>query len=159
MRYLLDNPGPSYLRLGKAGERCIHAGVPDVAPGRWLTLREGEQYGASWLTTGAVLDTISTLMDVRPGLAGWSLNSMPLWGIQAKAAQPATLTSYSRVITVEDHLIDAGFGSWLLEAASAHPELAAKITIKGLHPKVCGMVGKQTTLNAEGGLTADALCD
>ena len=36
LRYLVENPQPSYLRIGKAGEKNYHKDVPKVRPGVWL---------------------------------------------------------------------------------------------------------------------------
>jgi hypothetical protein len=55
--------------------------------------------------------------------------------------------------------MDGGFGSWLLESISNHPYLLAKINIKALDAKVCGMVAKQSTMNQQGGLTEALLCE
>jgi transketolase len=158
MRYLIGHPQPSYLRLGKAGEPKIHAEVPQVAPGKWLDVRRGEQNGLAYLTTGAPLDLVNHLLANSPDLQGYSLCSMPLWSMKVKAEQAAQLENYSTIVTVEDHLTDGGFGSWLLEAASARPDLISRIKIRALNSVVCGMVGKQATLNAEGGLSEQSLC-
>ena len=83
---------------------------------------------------------------------------MPLWSMQTKYIQAEQIEKFERVITVEDHLMDGGFGSWLLEAATVSPELLARIKIKALDPKVCGMVAKQSSMNAQGGLTEEMLC-
>ena len=56
LRYLVANPGPSYLRLGKAGEPCFHAEVPSLSPGQWLSVRPGSARRAL-LSTGAGLGT------------------------------------------------------------------------------------------------------
>jgi len=37
--------------------------------------------------------------------------------------------------------------------------LLSRIRIKALDAKVCGMVGKQSTLNEQGGLTSELLCE
>lgn len=153
MRYLVANPQPSYLRLGKAGEPCVHAAVPEVAPGRWLPLRAGER--GTWLTTGATLDLAR--QHLAQADAGWGLHSMPLWSMAAKALQPDEVRRHAQVRTLEDHLADAGFGSWLLESLVATPELLARVRPHGLDAKVCGMVGRQSTLNAAGGLDPRAL--
>jgi transketolase len=158
MRYLINNPQPSYLRLGKAGEPCIHAEVPVVSPGQWLKVREGEKGGKTYLTTGAPLELVSTLVTTKPDLKDWSLCSMPLWSMKVKAMQARQIAIFSAIVTVEDHLMDGGFGSWLLESAVSQSDLLPRIRIKALDSKVCGMVAKQSTLNAEGGLTAEALC-
>ena len=158
MRYIINNPQPSYLRLGKAGEPCIHADVPEVFPGKWLSIREGEKGCGSYLTTGAPLELVNQMLANRPHLKSWALNSMPLWSMKTKAAQFHQIENFTSVITVEDHLMDGGFGSWLLEATSVRPDLLARIKIKSIDSKVCGMVGRQSTLNAEGGLVESLLC-
>lgn len=158
MRYLISNPQPSYLRLGKAGEPCIHNEVPEVAPGKWLLVREGKMGGGTYLTTGATLDLVNQLLTKNPDMDDWSLNSMPLWSMKTKVYQAQQAEHFERIITVEDHLIDGGFGSWFLESTSMRPDLIGRIKIKSLDAKVCGMVGKQSTLNVEGGLVEGELC-
>lgn len=158
MRYLITNPQPSYLRLGKAGEPCMHHEVPEVSPGKWLSVRDGEKGGTTYLTTGATLELVNQLLAKNPGMRSCSLNSMPLWSMKIKSTQAKQIEKFERVITVEDHLMDGGFGSWLLEATTVRPELLARIIIKSLDPKICGMVAKQSTMNAQGGLTMESLC-
>ena len=151
LRYLVAHPQPSYLRLGKAGEPCIHADVPEVAPGRWLPIRRSANERGTVLTTGAALEFAHAT--VAKAGNDWALHSMPLWGMQSKPGQAAEVARHAAVVTMEDHLADAGFGSWLLESVSGTPELLARIRVRGLDARVCGMVGKQSTLNAAGGLT------
>ena len=158
MRYLMSNPQPSYLRIGKAGEPCIHAEIPEVSPGKWLTIREGKKAGVSYLTTGATLNLVHQLLSQRPDLKSCSLNSMPLWSMKTKAVQAQQVENFESIITVEDHLMDGVFGSWLLESTSIRPELLTRIKIKSLDAKVCGMVAKQSTMNIQGGLTEEFLC-
>ncbi len=157
MRYLAANPQPSYLRLGKAGEPCIHTEVPEVSPGQWLSVRRGDTGRATYLTTGATLDLVNQMLINDPSLESFSLKSMPLWSMKTKEAQAQQIDNYESVTTVEDHLMDGGFGSWLLEAASIRPELLARIKIKALDSKICGMVAKQSTMNMLGGLTDEVL--
>jgi transketolase len=158
MRYLIKNPQPSYLRIGKAGEPCIHSEIPEVSPGQWLTINEGKKGGVSYLTTGATLDLVNQMLNQRPDLKSCSLNSLPLWSMKTKAVQAQQVERFAGIITVEDHLMDGGFGSWLLESTTIRPELLARIKIKSLDAKVCGMVAKQSTMNMEGGLTQEFLC-
>jgi transketolase len=158
MRYLIANPQPSYLRLGKAGEPCMHSEVPEVSPGQWLSVREGDEARATYLTTGATLDLVNQLLVKNPSLRSLALKSMPLWGMKTKHSQTKQIEQFEQVITVEDHLMDGGFGSWLLEATTVRPELLARIKVKSLDAKVCGMVAKQSTMNAQGGLTEEQLC-
>jgi transketolase len=150
VRYLVEHPGPSYLRLGKAGEPDLHAAAPDVAPGRWLKLRGGSESRAI-LSTGAALQ-IALQVAEQQEFAGWSVYSMPLWSMAEKASQTALLHRFDEVVTVEDHLQDGGFGSWLLEAKARDPSLRCAIRTRALSPEVCGTVGSQATLNRLGGL-------
>jgi transketolase len=152
LRHLTANPGPSYLRLGKAGEPPQHAAPPLLEPGRWLSIRPGAGPRAL-LATGAAL-AAALAWQSRPDHADCAVFSLPLWGMDAKGVQAEQLAAFDEVIALEDHLNDGGFGSWLLEAASMSgvPGLAGRIRLRGLDAKVCGEVGSQATLNRLGGL-------
>jgi len=152
MRYLVNNPQPSYLRLGKAGEPCFHKEIPKVAPGQWLNVKKGKKDSKTFLTTGATLELAHQLINEKPELKSWSINSLPLWGMNQKEIQSIQINNFSKTTSLEDHLIDGGFGSWLLESLLSSPDLLSRLKINALDPKVCGMVGRQSTLNFEGGL-------
>jgi transketolase len=150
MRYIVNNPGPSYLRLGKAGEPNFHAAPPEVAPGRWLKVRDGSDE-RTLLSTGAGLQVAMDWVK-QEAHAGHAVHSMPLWSMAAKTAQAEILRPYDEVVTIEDHLQDGGFGSWMLEAKAMDSKLACVVRPVALSPEVCGTVGSQATLNRLGGL-------
>jgi transketolase len=155
MRYLVGHPGPSYLRLGKAGEPSFHAAPPAVSPGEWVPVRAGAADRAI-LSTGAGLQIAMEWLGhprLDPDYLGASVYSMPLWSMADKHRQLVRLREHHAVMTVEDHLRDGGFGSWLLEARAMDPALRCKLTPLGLDPAVCGTVGSQPTLNKLGGLS------
>jgi transketolase len=153
LRYLAANPQPSYLRLGKAGERDFHGGsVPEVVPGRWNQIRAADGAGCpTLLSTGATLE-LAMAMRERPEQRGCEVCSLPLWGMATKAQQAPQVAIRNEVITIEDHLEDGGFGSWLSEALGREPELRGRLRSLSLSAEVCGVVGSQATLNARGGL-------
>jgi transketolase len=151
MRYLTSNAQPSYLRLGKAGEPCFHKEVPVVEPGRWLKVNEVEDCTKTFLTTGAPLAQASGWQTLDT-YAGYALHSMPLWGMKVKPLQTDQVALWESIVTVEDHLADCGFGSWLRESLEAAPQLMPRISVRALNSGICGMVGKQSVLNAAGGL-------
>jgi transketolase len=154
VRYLSQNPQPSYLRLGKSELPSIHASIPEVIPGRWIEIQTPEhRVQNACVTTGAVLETVATSLASRSDLA---LFSLPLWGMSTKIRQSLQLQVFSRVTTVEDHLRDAGFGSWMAEAAT-EADSATTIRSVALAPSVCGTVGKQHTLNQAYGLSREIL--
>lgn len=133
MRYLADTPGPAYLRLGKAGEPSLHAAPPRVSPGEWLTLREGDGSGRSFLCTGTTLAATLRRVEADPLLSGHAVHSLPLWGARHKARQLDQLAAWRAIVSVEDHYADCGFGSWLLEAKNA-AGIDTRVTVEALTP-------------------------
>lgn len=149
MRYLVEHPGPSYLRLGKAGEPNFHQSPPQVLPGTWLKVKTGDDKRAL-LSTGAGLQIAMDWIETSEHSAR-TVYSMPLWSMADKMAQAEQLSAHEEVITIEDHLLDGGFGSWLLEAR-ALTDTSTIVRPIALSPEVCGTVGSQSTLNRLGGL-------
>jgi len=149
MRYLIENPGPSYLRLGKAGESSVHKSVPVVRPGRWLSIY-GDNMSKTFLSTGSSLQILHKIHD-KCLMEGYAIKSMPIWGMNTKKYQSKELQRYANVITVENHLEDGGFGSWMLESVDS--KLRSRVTIKALDSKICGMVGSESSLHNINGLS------
>ena len=150
LRYIISNPQPSYLRLGKAGEPCFHSQVPELAPGKWLKITDGNN--KALLCTGATLELGMSLTDNSRSYLGSSVYSMPLWGMKYKSLQPSQISDLANVTTLEDHLEDGGFGSWLMESLSNDRELRNRVESMSLDPIVCGSVATQKELNELGGL-------
>lgn len=158
VRYLVRNPQPSYLRLGKAGERSFHGSVPDLAPGSWVPVKPlGENRRHVVLSTGAVLDLAMQLAS-EPHWDDHAVFSLPLWGSRFKTKQTVHADGVASLTTLEDHLLDAGFGSWMLEALHASGSIASvALRCHGLDRRVCGTVGGQAMLNDFGGLGIEAI--
>lgn len=152
MRYLAEHPQPSYLRLGKAGEACIHEAPPTLRPGKWIRVSPatGSRKKAI-LTTGAALaNAWAWLQDSRA--KEFDVFTLPLWSMATKELQADQVALYESVLTVEDHLADCGFGSWLRESLGDQADLQSRVSVRALDSKVAGLVGQQQTLNAIGGL-------
>ncbi len=155
-RYLVENPQPSYLRLGKGRDPKVHADVPAVRPGQWVPVREGsaESSHAAVLSTGGALPYCAKELDVavRDGKPSPALFSMPLWGAAHKRNQADQVREWDQVTTAEDHLLDAGFGSWMMEALAANdPSQLLKMQTRGLRSEVSGNVGTQNDLMSASG--------
>ncbi len=147
VRYLINNPQPSYLRLAKAGEQLIHTEVPNIYPGKWLEIKLNQASSEAVVSTGATLPI---------ALANYGSNksiySLPIWGMKFKKYQQEYLERFNSVTTYEDHLIDGGFGSWMLESVNQFHNIRHRVNIKALSDGVTGLVAKQQTLNEIGGL-------
>jgi len=155
MRYLISNPQPSYLRLGKAGEKNIHDEVPEVSPGKWLKLNsDAKSASKTLLTTGAPLALAKIWIATSTSYSDYAIHSLPLWGMKWKLMQRDQAIHWQQTIAVEDHLLDGGFGSWLMESLVSDPELLPTLRFKYLDSSICGLVGKQEILNSMGGLVA-----
>ena len=153
LRYLIDNPQPSYLRLGKAGEPSFHQTVPTVEPGRWLKIRDGHVANINTLlSTGATLE-LANQWSLLPAFKNHAIHTLPLWGMGSKKVQVEQVERWSNIITLEDHIFDCGFGSWLRESLESVPHLNSRIENKALDSKVCGAVGNQKILNYFGGIS------
>jgi transketolase len=152
VRYLIDNPQPSYLRLGKAGEQCFHKEIPSVSPGKWLKVIDLKDNKGTLLTTGAPLAYAMQWLE-SPSHRGFSLHSMPLWGMSSKSLQSNQVERWGLVVTLEDHIADCGFGSWLRESLEPTPFLMNRVIVKALDSKIAGLVGSQAALNELGGIS------
>jgi transketolase len=148
LRYLVANPQPSYLRIGKPGTPNLHETIPAVSPGAWIPIRQGDDgdYTAHLATGGGLAVAMA---QVHSG----HVFSMPLWGMDYKLIQSAKFDWFDSVHTYEDHLLDGGFGSWLMEATSLLPHSKGIVTPHALDPKVCGVVASHDSLLRFGGLT------
>lgn len=152
LRYLIKNPSPSYLRLGKSNSLNFHKDIPTLSPGKWLSVVKNEKNTNTILSTGATLELAMNWRNKNADYLNWNVHSMPLWGMQNKHLQPTQIASYSGILTIEDHLQDGGFGSWVMESLLGRGELIGRLNTKALDPIVCNLVGSQIALNAMGGL-------
>jgi len=151
LRFLVKNPQPSYLRLGKAGEPKFHTDAPILQPGRWQLVHKGNQPTKALLTTGTTLCLAMQWKDLAI-YTDYSVYSLPLWGMSCKSGQAKKVKEFEKIITIEDHLIDGGMGSWLLESLASDPNLRAQVECRALNSKICGQVGSQQFLQIAGGL-------
>jgi transketolase len=150
LHHLIDNPGPSYLRLGKAGEPKFHDMEPSFVPGTWVPVKtEGRDPSRIMLSTGAALGAALA----RSAQSGHAVYSMPLWSMADKKSQAAQAKGLQELVTLEDHLLDGGFGSWMAEALLG-TEAIARLRPIALSERVCDMVASQATRNQLGGLAA-----
>lgn len=146
LRYLVDNPQPSYLRLGKTGEIILHDAIPEVMPGEWLAINRVKN-----LKSEGILATGNGLQIASKFILEKNLNvdlfSLPLWGMAQKSKQKEQIEKFSKITVVEDHLIDGGFGSWILESLISDSKLLQRIKIEALNPSLCGVVASQEGLH------------
>ena len=143
IRYLIDNPQPSYLRLDKNSNYIIHNKIPKIYPGRWVeVLKANNNKDSIYLTTGAIIQYVINNFFKKKK---YSLYSLPLWGMKFKKNQFNYLKKYKKISVVEDHFQDGGFQSWLLESLKKK-SLETIVLSKSINYKVVGKVGSKEYL-------------
>lgn len=150
LSYVLDNPGPSYLRLGKAGEPDLHS-VP-VDGVRPLEIVSGSSEVAL-VGTGSILGVALQAADLlRAEGISPSVFSVPFLS-PLDASSLRGIWRKRNVITVEEHVLPGGLGSLLRELA---PD---GVRIRSFHvgSSRYNAVGSQSYLRNLHGLTAGAL--
>lgn len=153
LRYLIDNPQPSYLRLNKAGEIFLHKEVPILSPGQWKLIHVGNGDSTrAHLAVGYALQIAYRSLQKKSEYSKDYLFSMPLWGMGYKKYQVEQVKPFDYVTIYEDHLRDGGFSSWMLESLLDTPDFLRRISSHALDPIVCGAVGSQDVMNRLGGL-------
>ena len=148
--YIFSNPSPSYLRLGKAGESNFSRNNAQLKSGIFNIIRHARNAKSAIITTGAILQNVMAFYESREDI-DFDILTCPVWGMDQKGSVEEQLSQYSRIVTVEDHLHDGGFGSWLMEALK--PSSREKLRIVGLLNDVCGMVGSQQSMHEQGGIS------
>ena len=148
--FLLKNPQPSYLRLDKSLEINCENKTTKLNPGKWVFYRSNKTNKTVILSTGSVFKFCKEYLD-RNKNCDWA--TLPLWGMKYKNQQIKNLKKYKKVITIENHLQDGGFGSWLSESLTKSKNYTkTQIISKFLSEKVIGKVGSESYLSSKFGL-------
>ena len=115
LEYLIKNPGPSYLRLGKSNEVNITKKNKQLKPGKWYGINNNKGIDEVILSTGTALQWV---LKNRKKFSNKDIYTLPLWGANFKDSQKYFSSKFSSITTIEDHIFDCGFGSWFREAIS-----------------------------------------
>lgn len=111
LEYSFKNSGPKYLRLRKSGETNYSTGEINFN-GEWNKILQSKN-NKILLTTGYGLEIAFNLIKTEE-FENYGIYSCPIWGMNY-TNQNEFINSFEEVITIEDHLISGGFGSWLSE--------------------------------------------
>lgn len=159
VNWICNDRGPTYLRLGKAGEPIYHREAAPIEAGRPNRIDQKQRPGGNLiLTTGAALGVAMAAAEELADMGlSWEVASLPVWSEGDKETILREISGFDRIISAEDHLVAGGFGSYLREAFGNDPSMQSRLRTQALGEWVCGQVGSQATLNALGGLSRDSL--
>jgi transketolase len=155
LSHILYYNSPAYMRLGKGGEPAIHSGDVSTVNGP-LQISEGQNgfiaftggIGSRVLEAEKLLNLEGFYPTIfsNPRLSTESLESL------------INSTRDSFLLTVEEHSVNGGFGSWLLEAKS---DLNSNVRISrlGLDQENIALLGSQAYLLDHANITARGIAD
>jgi transketolase len=153
-KFMIQHRGPCYMRLNKVGEPILNGTINSLSLGEILQIKEGE--GTAVLTTGAVLpEAFNFIRSERPDYA---LYSFPFVSPIDKTALAKILNRFTRIMTVEEHQMNCGFGSAILEIANdlyyqGGISRMPPVQRVGIPNKFVGFAGTQEFLRREVGLS------
>jgi transketolase len=112
VQWLVANPGPGYLRLGKAGEPDLHS-VRGIDRGP-LLIRQGTELVAL-VATGAMLEVaLEVHKQLKAAGRLVAVYSQP-WLKPVSAEFLAPLSPYQRIVALEEHVAEGGLADVLRE--------------------------------------------
>jgi len=155
-RYLAGSSKPSYLRLGRSGEKQLNSTAPALKVGEFNPLLKGND--GTILFTGSI-GVLAILAREALAKQGKDIGvySVPF----ISSLQPNSLSQIANkgpIVTVEEHSIRGGLGSAILELASLH-NIKADVRIMGVSQHNLAEIGDQNYLRASNGLTAEKIVE
>lgn len=158
--FMANHKGPGYVRLNKAGEPSVHglSGQLAMRPGRFTAVQDGEDVLV--IATGALVHPM--LVELRQQKSKWALWSAPFVGQYDTNYMISIGQRFRRIVTVEEHQLNGGFGSSVVESLSdlyAQGRIPEMPRVKRIAvPNIfIGTSGSQEYLRKEAGLTLDGI--
>ena len=142
---IANQKGPKYLRLGKGGEGQLTEVFDQSIEG--LSILPGSKEIAV-VTTGNILTEGMRIRSLRHDLNPTVISCYSFGHLSDFFAS----TTYSRVVTLEEHLLRGGFGSLIREISQ---ESVAQIQCFGIRKIVSTYSGDQKYLREAYGLSAE----
>lgn len=139
LKFITNNPQPYYLRIDKDETNQKINNNLKIKPGNIYKLYNGNKKKII-LTTGNVQEIAK-----RINKKNYSIYSLPIWGKKTKRKTLKILSNFSEIVTIEDHLEDGGFGSWVNECLT-NSRKKIKLVNKFVSEKVISKVGSKTYL-------------
>jgi len=157
MMSTLDWPHPIYIRLGKGGDKVVSEEKNGFELGKSIKMRNGSD--GLFITTGVMtqlaLETADLLKTDGVDVGVLHVHTIkPFDG----AGVIAAMKDVKAVVTVEEHVVNGGLGSAVLESCSElQPDLLSKIARIGIPDKFVTEYGSQNSLLNHWGITSSNL--
>jgi transketolase len=153
--FTAQHDGPCYIRLGKAGEPVVHApGTITIELGKILKVKGNKRIAV--FSTGSMLKYVVDYLDQNN--IDSSVYSFPFIKPIDKTQLAALFNKYDKIITIEEHQSNGGFGSAILEylndlTGDGYVENPPAIKRIAIQDKFYSVAGSQDYLREIAGLT------
>lgn len=142
LNFCYKNAGPKYLRLSKFDypnkiKSKINSSIN-------LIVDSKKNKKTCFLTTGKISNDIYQNKIFK----NYSLYSIPIWGNKKSKYIFNFLKNFDKIYTVEDHMIDCGFGNYIQNCCN-HYNHNIEIKKIGFSNKIIGKVGNEKQLQNE----------
>ena len=157
MMSTLEWPHPIYIRLGKGGDKIVSEEKNGFELGKSIKMRTG--IDGLFITTGVMTQLALETADLlkRDGVDVGVLHVHTIKPFD-HAGVIAAMKDVRAVVTVEEHIVNGGLGSAVLESCSElNPELLPKISRIGIPDKFATEYGSQNSLLKHWGITSSTL--
>ena len=157
MMSTLEWPHPIYIRLAKGGDRVVSAEQNGFELGKSIKMKTGTD--GMFITTGVMTQLALETAEILKG------DGVDVGVLHVHTIKPfdvsgviSSIENVKAVVTVEEHIVNGGLGSAVLESCSElRPELLPKISRIGIPDKFATEYGSQGSLLKHWGITADNL--
>lgn len=147
---ILGIGGPSYLRVGKNGEPLLNGGNYSSS----YTARElckGQDFAI--LSTGNIGAEVQISLNALPKEVKSSISHYSIPTLHQATLQSINLGKFKKILTIEEHVLPGGFGSFVLEFMEIEG-LCIPIQRLGITKDLDFPIGDQTYLRGVYGLDA-----
>ena len=157
MMSILEWPHPIYIRLARGGDPIVSKDDRGFELGKSITMRDGVD--GLFITTGVMtqlaLETAEILKTKGVDVGVLHVHTIKPFDTSGVVS---AIEGVKAVVTVEEHIVNGGLGSAVLESCSElHPELLPKISRIGIPDKFATEYGSQSSLLKHWGITSDNL--
>jgi transketolase len=153
---IIENPQPYYLRLGRNGEKAIHAAPPEIESGKLIQVAEGKN--GTILFTGSIgLIAVAARKELAKKSINIGVYSVPF--VNAIAPEELNrIASYGNIIVLEEHYYKGGLGSEVLEMLNEY-RITASVHIVGSKRINISQVGNRDYLLNYNEITIEKIID
>jgi transketolase len=157
MMSTLEWPHPIYIRLARGGDPIVSKDDLGFELGKSIKMKDGAD--GLFVTTGVMTQLALETADILKA-KGVDIGVLHVHTIKPFDASGviSAIESVKAVVTVEEHIVNGGLGSAVLESCSElRPELLPKVSRIGIPDKFATEYGSQNSLLKHWGITSETL--